>query len=159
MDARGYGRSGELSAGQRRTTGVLLVGGLLGLCVGTYAFLDSTAPRSLAWPMLVGGLGLATAGFLAAGRRVARTRYRPERWHVADLLTAATGVAVAVLTAVAASGRPDVAFPDPASAPPLSGFALLAVLVGILPAFVAPPPVMAGDGDEVPEQQPVRSAA
>jgi energy-coupling factor transport system permease protein len=159
MDARGYGRSGELSARQRRTTGVLLVGGLLGLCVGTYAFLDATAPRSLAWPMLVGGLVLAAMGFLAAGRRVARTRYRPERWRAADLLTAATGTAAAVLTAVAASARPDVAFPDPASAPALSLLALVAVLVGIVPAFAAPPPVLAGDADEVPEQLPVGSAA
>jgi energy-coupling factor transport system permease protein len=159
MDARGYGRSGELSARQRRTTGVLLVCGLLGLCVGTYAFLDSSAPRSLAWPMLLGGLVLAVAGFVAAGRRVARTRYRPERWHAADLLTAATGLAVAVLSAVAASRRPDVAFPDPGSAPQLSALALLAVLVGIVPAFATPPPVLAGTGDEAPERTPVRSAA
>ena len=34
--------------GERRLTGTLLVGGLIGLCVGTYAFLDSTAPRVLA---------------------------------------------------------------------------------------------------------------
>ena len=159
MDARGYGRSGELGARQRRTTGALLVGGLLGLCVGTYAFLDSTAPRSLAWPMLLAGLVLAVAGFLAAGRRVARTRYRPERWLAADLLTAGTGIAVAVLSAVAASRRPDVAFPDPASAPHLSALALLAVLVGIVPAFATPPPVLAGDGEEVPERTPVGSAA
>jgi energy-coupling factor transport system permease protein len=159
MDARGYGRTGGLSAGQRRTTGVLLVGGLLGLCVGTYAFLDSTAPRSLAWPMLLGGLVLAATGFMAAGRRVARTRYRPERWHVADLLTAGTGLAVAVLTAVAASRRPDVAFPDPSSTPALSSLALVAVLVGIVPAFAAPPPVLAADRDEVPTHAPVGSAA
>ena len=159
MDARGYGRTGELSAGHRRTTGVLLVGGLLGLCVGTYAFLDSTAPRSLAWPMLLGGLVLAAAGFLAAGRRVARTRYRPERWRGADLLTAGTGLAVAVLTAVAASRRPEVAFPDPSLAPALSLLALVAVLVGIVPAFAAPPPVLAADGDEVPTHAPLGSAA
>ena len=53
MDARGYGRSGTATPGQRRLTGTLLVGGLVGLCVGTYAFLDSTAPRLLAGPMLV----------------------------------------------------------------------------------------------------------
>lgn len=159
MDARGYGRTGELNARQRRTTGALLVGGLVGLCVGTYGFLDSTAPRSLGWPMLVGGLGLAAAGFLAAGRRVARTRYRPERWRGADLLTAGTGLAVAVLTAVAASRRPEVAFPYPASAPALSLLALVAVLVGIVPAFAAPPPVVTGDGDDVPQPAPVGSPA
>jgi energy-coupling factor transport system permease protein len=144
MDARGYGRSGTLTAGQRRITGSLLVAGLLGLCVGSYAFLDSTTPRVLAWPMLCLGLALAAAGFITAGRRVRRTRYRPPRWHAADVLTAATGVAVAVLMAVAASNRLDVALPDPSSAPPLSTLSLAAVLLGVLPAFCTPLPVLHG---------------
>jgi energy-coupling factor transport system permease protein len=144
MDARGYGRSGTLTARQRRVTGTLLVTGLVGLCVGSYAFLDSTAPRVLAWPMLGAGLGLAAAGFVAAGRRVHRTRYRPPRWHGADLVTAATGVAVAVLMTAATADRLDVALPDPATAPPLTVLALVSVLVGLLPAFGTPPPVLHG---------------
>ncbi|MEZ5097896.1 MAG: energy-coupling factor transporter transmembrane component T [Nocardioides sp.] len=44
MDARGYGRSGELSPGRRMLTGSLLLAGLLGLAVGSYALLDRTAP-------------------------------------------------------------------------------------------------------------------
>jgi hypothetical protein len=64
-----------------------------------------------------------------------------------------------VLSAVAASRRPDVAFPDPGSAPSLSLLALAAVLVGLLPAFVAPPPVLAGDTGPVPEAERVGSAA
>ncbi len=143
MDARGYGRTGDLGRRQRRVTGTLLVAGLTGLCVGSYAFLDSTAPRVLAWPMLVAGLALAAAGFVAAGRRVRRTRYRPDRWHAADLFTAATGIVVAVLVSLAAAARPDVAVPDPASAPPLSVLALLAVLVGVLPALLTPAPAPA----------------
>ncbi len=141
MDARGYGRAGELPAGQRRVTGALLVTGLLGLCVGSYAFLDATAPRSLSWPMLVGGVLLAGAGFVAAGRRVHRTRYRPDSWRAADVLTAATGVAVAVLVTVVAAGRPDVAIPDPAAPPALSVLALVAVMLGVLPAFATPAPI------------------
>jgi energy-coupling factor transport system permease protein len=140
MDARGYGRAGVQGVGDRRTTGVLLVGGLLGLCVGTYGFLDATAPRVLAWPMLAAGLVLAVVGLGAAGRRVRRTRYRPERWRAADVATAATGVLVLVLTVLATAARADVAFPDPAAAPPLSGLALVAVLVGVLPALVVPAP-------------------
>jgi energy-coupling factor transport system permease protein len=159
MDARGYGRTGELGAARRRTTGVLLVGALLGLCVGTYAFLDSTAPRLLAWPMLAGGLLLATVGFVGAGHRVARTRYRPDPWLTADLVTAATGVTVAVLSAVALAQRPDVAFPDPSAWPELSLLTLVAVLVGLVPAFVAPPPVLAGDPEQTRTAEPAGSAA
>ncbi len=140
MDARGYGRSGNLSAPWRRVTGTLLVAGLVGLCVGSYAFLDSTAPQVLAWPMLVGGVVLAVAGFVTAGRRVTRTRYRPDRWRPAELLTAGTGIAVAVLATVALRQRPDVAYTDPATWPALSGLALVAVLLGVVPAFATPLP-------------------
>lgn len=157
MDSRGYGRAGELTPKQRRLTGTLLIGGLLGLCLGVYAFLDSTAPRVLAGPMLVAGVVLAVAGFVAAGRRVQRTRYRPEQWRLADLLTAGTGVAVAVLMTVAANARFDVAYPDPAVAPPLSALALVAVLLGLVPAFATPAPVLqAGTGASRPG--PVRQA-
>jgi energy-coupling factor transport system permease protein len=144
MDARGYGRSGTLTAAQRRVTGALLVAGLVGLCVGSYAFLDATAPRVLAWPMLAAGLVLAATGFVAAGRRVRRTRYRPPQWHPADVLTAATGVAVAVLMTVALADRLDVALPDPSAPPPLTALALAAVLLGVLPAFCTPMPVLHG---------------
>jgi energy-coupling factor transport system permease protein len=152
MDARGYGRSGDLSARWRWVTGTLLVAGLLGLCVGSYAFLDSTAPRALAWPMLAAGLALAVAGFVTAGRRVGRTRYRPDRWRPAELLTAGTGVAVAVLTTVALRQRPDVAYTDPAAWPELSALALVAVLLGVLPAYATPPPV--DQARATPDEQP-----
>jgi energy-coupling factor transport system permease protein len=142
MDARGYGRAGELSVAQRRTTGVLLVGGLLGLVVGIYAFLDYSAPRFMVWPMLLAGLVLSASGFFAAGRRVRRTRYRPDRWRAAELLTAATGIASAVMTTDAAEARPDVVVPYPGGAPPLSVLALAAVLVAVLPAFFTPQPVL-----------------
>src|SRR4051812_45665841 len=109
MDARGYGRSGDLPPGRRRLTGTLLVGGLLGLCVGIYAFLDATVSRLLAWPMLVAGVVLAVAGFLGVGRRVQRTRYRLDRWRIPDLVTAGSGIVVALLMTVAVALRPDVA--------------------------------------------------
>ena len=142
MDARGYGRAGDLSAAQRRVTGALLVGGLLGLVVGTYAFLDATAPRLLLWPMLALGLVLSLVGFVAAGRRVRRTRYRPDPWKLAETVTAATGIAAATMTVVAAQLTPGVVIVDPSAAPPLSALSLLAVLVGVVPAFVTPLPVL-----------------
>ncbi len=139
MDARGYGRSGAPS--RRRVTGAFLLLGLLGLVVGSYAYLDTTAPRVLAWPMLVAGLTLAAGGFLAAGRGVARTRYRPPRWLAADVLTAVTGLVAAVLMTVAARDLV-VVLPDPSRVPPLSPLALLACLVGLVPAVATPPPVL-----------------
>ena len=62
MDARGYGRAPGLGRGGRLRTGGLLLLGLCGICVGTYAVLDLTAPRVLAVPMLVGGAVAAFVG-------------------------------------------------------------------------------------------------
>jgi energy-coupling factor transport system permease protein len=129
MDVRGYGRSGRATRRERRLTGTLLVSGLVGLCIGTYAFLDSTAPRVLAVPMLVGGLVLAGTGFVVAGRRVQRTTYRPDPWRYAEWLTAASGVTAAGLVSVAAPG---VLVPDVTVLPSLSLLALVAVAVGLL---------------------------
>ncbi len=62
MDARGYGRAGTLTARQRLRTGVLMLAGLCGICIGSYAVLDLTAPRVLALPMLLVGCGPGRRG-------------------------------------------------------------------------------------------------
>ena len=115
MDARGYGRAGGLTAGQRRTTGALMLAGLVGICVGTYALLDQTAPRWLVLPGLVGGVGLAAVGFWSAGRRVQRSRYRPDHWHAAEIGVALSGLAVAAGVMGPLRG-------DPVLHPPLDAF-------------------------------------
>lgn len=141
MDARGYGRAGTLSAAQRRSTGALMVAGLLGLCVGVYAFLDRTAPRVLAAPMLVLGTALAVAGFAVAGRRVRRTRYRPDRWRLPEVLVVLSGVLVGLGLWAVQRWEPLVAHPGVAQAPGLSLLAVAAVLCGVLPVWAAPPPL------------------
>lgn len=143
MDARGYGRSGTATAGQRRGTGALMIVGLIGICVGIYAFLDSTAPRLLAWPMLALGVGAALGGFALAGRRVQRTQYRPQRWHVAEVLVALSGAVVGVGMWLVQRADPSVAHPGVLVVPGLSLGAIVAILVGIAPVFVAPPPLTA----------------
>ena len=144
MDARGYGRSGAATPSERRRTGTLLVVGLLGLCVGAYGLLDTTAPRVLAWPAVALGVAASVAGLRAAGRRVGRTRYRPDRWHAADLATAATGLAVLTGTVLLARAQPSVTYPDLTAPPPVTLLALLVPLVGLLAAAVAPPPATQG---------------
>jgi energy-coupling factor transport system permease protein len=160
MDVRGYGRSGSASRADRRLTGTLLVTGLIGLCVGIYAFLDTTSPRVLARPMLVLGALLVGAGFAVAGRRVQHTTYRPDPWGLPELITAGSGVAAAVLMAVVADATPLVAGPDIPGAPTLSVLALVACVVGLLPAVATPLPAGTADrvGDE-PAAQPVTGRA
>jgi energy-coupling factor transport system permease protein len=145
MDARGYGRTGHLGRRRRLVTGALMLVGLAGICVGTYGLLDHTAPRWLAGPMLAVGVGVAVAGFVSAGARVHRTRYRPDRWRTAELLVAASGLAGAVLTYTVLSDDLVVLHPGVDAAPLVSATALAAVLVGALAAVLAPPPSLTTD--------------
>lgn len=141
MDARGYGRHGAAPAGERRRTGLLVLGGLVGVCIGVYGLLDATTPRALGLPMLAVGVAVAGAGFVLGGRRVQRSRYRPDPWAGAEWGVAICGVAVA-LTLVAVGQSDPVALDatlDPLSWPPLPVVAALGILVGLLPAWIAPP--------------------
>ncbi len=147
MDSRGYGRAGVASARIRAVTGLFMVAGLIGVCVGVYATLDGSTPRFLATPVLATGLLVAMAGFGSAGRRVHRTRYRPDRWRLAETVVAMSGIAVA--TVLFATSRVDPTNLNPSlstlswpllSWPPLGG-----VLLGVLPAFLSPPPMPALD--------------
>lgn len=148
MDARGYGRTGAVTTGQRRSTGALMIGGLFGICVGVYAVLDGTAPRLLAAPMLLLGLGLALAGFAVAGRRVRRTRYRAQPWRFPEVAVAISGAVVGAGMWAVQRTDGTVAHPGVLGVPDLSLPALLAVLAGVLPVWVAPPPVTDGAAPE-----------
>ena len=157
MDARGYGRAGDLTRVQRRTTGALMLTGLVGICIGTYALLDQTAPRWLVLPGLLGGVALAAGGFWSAGRRVQRSRYRPDRWRAAEVAVALSGVVVA--GGVVGFLRDDlVLHPALDAVPTVTTSALLVVLVGIVAAFVSPPPVLAQPVEPPAEVADARAA-
>ncbi len=116
--------------------------GLVGICVGTYALLDQTTPRWLVLPGLVGGVGLAAVGFWSAGRRVQRSRYRPDHWHAAEVGVALSGLAVAA--GFMGPLRGDLVLHSPLDAfPTVTTTALAVVLLGAIAMFVSPPPVLA----------------
>ena len=143
MDTRGYGRSGGASTRDRRVTGFLLLLALTGICVGTYAWLDPTAPRVLALPMLGAGVVVAVLGLVSAGRRVQRTRYRPDPWEAPELLVIGVGLAVAVLGWYVGHTQVPVAYPGVDVVPYLSPLALAVGLVGTIPAVATPVPATA----------------
>lgn len=142
MDSRGYGRSGPASRRDRTTTGVLMVVGLSGLCVGVYNLLDGTFQEGVAVSILVVSIAVAMGGFLSAGRRVQRVRYRPDRWHLPEVVVATSGVAVAVVLFISSSVDPTNLNPSLVylSWPTLSWLPLLGVLLGLIPAFLTPAP-------------------
>ncbi|MBO8196107.1 energy-coupling factor transporter transmembrane protein EcfT, partial [Streptomyces oryzae] len=106
MDARGYGRTAQVPAAVRHTTTALTLGGLLGVCAGTYGLLAAEG-AGFGLPVLLAGLALALAGLWLGGKRAARTRYRPDRWGTRAWLVSASGAAVAALMIVAADALPE----------------------------------------------------
>ncbi|WP_405191069.1 energy-coupling factor transporter transmembrane component T [Streptomyces anulatus] len=148
MDARGYGRTAQVPAAVRYTTNVLTLGGLLGVCAGTYGLLAAQG-AVYGLPLLLAGLVTAMAGLRLGGRRSVRTRYRPDRWGVRAWLVACSGAVVAAAMIWAGAVDPDAMRPGvvPLTAPVLPLWPAAAVLVGLLPALVAPvPPSAYGTG-------------
>ncbi|MEV0171184.1 energy-coupling factor transporter transmembrane component T [Streptomyces sp. NPDC050803] len=143
MDARGYGRTAEVPAPVRRTTAALTLGGLLGVCAGTYGLLTAEG-GTYGMPVLLAGVAAALAGLRLGGRRTPRTRYRPDMWDLRAWLVTGSGAAVAALLTLAASVDPEALDPGvvPPVAPTLPLWPAAAILLGLLPAFLAPTPAL-----------------
>lgn len=142
MDSRGYGRTGAQSASLRRVSAGLLLLGLLGMCLGVYALLDTGTAGAVGLPLLVLGVAAGTLGVLLAGRRSIRTRYRPDPWALPEWIVAATGV-VAAGVLVAVSITDPVALLGPVAPPAWPALPLLpvvAILLAALPGVVTPLP-------------------
>ncbi|MFI9187217.1 MULTISPECIES: energy-coupling factor transporter transmembrane component T [Streptomyces] len=141
MDARGYGRTARVPAAVRHTTNALTLGGLLGMCAGTYGLLAAEG-AAYGLPVLGIGLALALAGLRLGGRRSIRTRYRPDRWGARAWLVSGSGAAVAALMIYAGTVDPEALLPGvvPLVVPGLPLWPAAAILIGLLPAFVAPVP-------------------
>ncbi|MCK2245086.1 MULTISPECIES: energy-coupling factor transporter transmembrane protein EcfT [unclassified Crossiella] len=142
MDSRGYGRRGTASPRSRLLTGTLVLLGLSGVCVGVYGLLDGTTPRALGLPFLVGGLAIAATGFVIGGKRVQRSIYRPDHWHLPEILVAATGITAGALLFLTGAVDPANLYPslNPLAWPELSVLPTLGVLIAVLPAWLSPPP-------------------
>ncbi|GLF93922.1 energy-coupling factor transporter transmembrane component T [Streptomyces yaizuensis] len=155
MDARGYGRTAEVSPAVRRTTAVCTLGGLIGICAGTYALLAAEG-AAYGVPLLAAGLAASVAGLRLGGRRSPRTRYRPDRFGPRSWLVAGSGAAVAALMIAAAGYAPGALHPSliPLTPPELPLWPALATLAGLLPALVAPVPVPATNTVTAREEAP-----
>jgi energy-coupling factor transport system permease protein len=143
MDSRGYGRTGTATRSTRRVTGVLMLSGMCGLCLGAYGLLDGSNLGAAGFPALLVGGALCSAGLVMGGRRVRRTQYRPDPWKWAEWVTVLAGLipaavlvgaAVATVTSLNPSTQPLVW-------PTLPVLPALAIAVAALPAVITPPPV------------------
>jgi energy-coupling factor transport system permease protein len=144
MDSRGYGRTGAATRASRRVTAALMLTGLAGLCLGTYGLLDATMPRGVGFGGFGVGAALCVAGLALGGRRVARTRYRPDPWRWPEWAVTGCGVTCAVVLSLGLGAAGGALNPDPLSWPPLPLLPTAAILVAALAAVAAPPPPVAG---------------
>ncbi|MGZ0235297.1 energy-coupling factor transporter transmembrane protein EcfT, partial [Streptomyces sp. CPS1] len=122
-----------------RTTAALTLGGLLGVCAGTYGLLTAEG-GGYGIPLLLAGVAAALAGLRLGGRRSLRTRYRPDRWDARAWLVTGSGVAVAALLTLASARAPEALHPGvvPLTAPSLPLWPAATVLLALLPAFAVP---------------------
>jgi len=158
MDSRGYGRSVHASRRTRRTSGTLVLTGLMATCIGIFSLLDAQSATALGVPTLLVGLVLASAGTWVGGHQVRRSTYRPDPWRAPEWATAACGLA-------AAAGMLLVGFTDPnaltaplqpLAVPALPLLATAGILVAGLAAVVSPVPRT--NSPPVPAQVPARPA-
>jgi energy-coupling factor transport system permease protein len=131
MESRGFGRTRGLPV--RGSLTLMLASAVL--ATGGVFLLLSTNWWQLALGLvLAGGIG-AAAGLRLAGRRLAVTHYRPERWTPRASLVAACGLGVALTVWLAAAADPDAFAPTtyPLVWPQLTPTMLLAVALALAP--------------------------
>jgi energy-coupling factor transport system permease protein len=104
--------------------------------------MDAGSPAALGLPMLAAGALVAAAGLALGGRRSVRSRYRPDRWGAQEWLVAGSGAVAAAGVLLAAALDPSALAPStsPLTAPAFPVVPACAVLVALLPAWVAPAP-------------------
>ncbi len=140
MDARGYGRSGAVSAGTRRLTTALLLLGLLGLSLGAYGLLDASSSGPVALPSLLVGVLASVAGLAVGSRRVVRSHYHEQRVDPRSVLVALSGVAAAGCLIATSVADLTTAYPStyPVAVPQLAVLPVAGLLLALAPAWVAP---------------------
>jgi energy-coupling factor transport system permease protein len=140
MDARGYGRRNDADSTARLLASSSIVAGLLLAAVGVYGVVDAGALFGLGLPILAVAVVLCAIGLAYGGRRIQRSRYRPDRWGALEWTIVASGlVAVACMALAHALDVPgiEVTF-FPLAVPPVPVLPVVGILAAALPAFVAP---------------------
>jgi len=109
---------------------------------GVYGLLDGGSAPLLGLPLLVVGSAAAASSLAVGARREPRSRYRPDPWAVPEWLVSSSGAIAGGLVLVAAQrGVPGIILQtSPAVWPTLAWLPALGLLIGLLPAWLAPVP-------------------
>lgn len=149
MDSRGYGRRGTVDPRAHRSTGLLLLAGLIAACVGVFGLVSAGMPGWVGLTLVICGGAACSWALARAGRTRSRTSYRPDPWAAPEWAVAMSGL-LAGLVAVTAAwlGVTGLATTvDPPTWPQLPLVVTAAILLAATPAYIAP---------AVPQQRVVR---
>lgn len=97
MDARGFGRTGNLNITQQRASRALAFGGLLSISIASYVLLATSEQKLLSVALIIFGVSALALNIRIASRRSLRTRFRRARPGLKDALVTTFGVAIAVI--------------------------------------------------------------
>lgn len=150
MESRGYGRSVHRDPRSRRRATTLTLIGLCGVVAGVYGLMDGGSAPLLGLPLLLIGSAAAAASLAVGARRERRSRYRPDPWGAPEWMVTLSGAAAGgFVLAAAQQAVPGIVLQtSPAVWPALPWLPALGVLIGLLPAWLAPlPPLRALERD------------
>jgi energy-coupling factor transport system permease protein len=156
MDSRGFGRAASGSRRHRILAALTALVSVACLMLFAYDLVSSTLPTvalgsvvtlHLRDLLVVAGLAAAFLSIRLSGDGVQRSRYRPDRWLLPELVTVACGFApvVAIIAVGAGTDAPALfptVLPTP-DIPTLPVVMLVAALVALLPSVLTPPALTA----------------
>ncbi len=146
MDSRGYGRRGGVTSLNRRLSSIFLTVGLMFICVGLYLMFDGSQSSRLGLPVVAMGSLLLAGSMFVRGRHSARTRYRPDPWVSPEwIVSVAGGLVIALMSVAGAWGADLNPSTNPVVVPGLPLMAVVAIAIGLLPAFATPLPPTLSD--------------
>jgi energy-coupling factor transport system permease protein len=144
MDSRGYGRTAGATPKTRKVTGVLIIGGMCGLCLGAYALLDGSLAGSLGLPAFLVGTLLCCCGLFIGGKRVHRSQYRPDPWLTPEWITIIAGLVPAIIVLAGAGFATSSLNPptQPIAWPSLPLLPAVAIVFAAIAGIATPPPAL-----------------
>jgi energy-coupling factor transport system permease protein len=92
MDSRGYGRRIHQSESKRRVTNILMLLGLLGILFGLAGLLGVFSQSNIGALTLMIGISISFLALWFAGKNASRTNYRPDKWHIPEVLVITSAV-------------------------------------------------------------------
>ena len=86
MDSRGYGRRIHQTESKRKITNILMLLGLLGILFGLAGLLGVFSRSNIGTLTMLIGISLSLFALWFAGKNASRTNYRPDKWHIPEVL-------------------------------------------------------------------------